>query len=139
MAYSDPVTRKPTHEATPVSGVTDLVTLDPDHPGFRDAEYRRRRNEIAQLALRYKEPSPVPHVVYTDAEQKVWRMVWEGLTPLHEQYACREYKEGRTRVVIDTHTVPQLAEINSMLTRHGPFRMLPVAGLVTSRMFQGQL
>ena len=140
MVYSEPVNPKaPQTAPAPVSGVTDLVVLDPDHPGFRDAEYRRRRNEIAQLALRYQEPAPVPTVTYTDAEQKVWRMVWEGLTPLHEKFACQEYKQARTQVVIDTTRVPQLVDINAQLVRHGPFRMLPVAGLVTSRMFQGQL
>src|SRR5712691_8301884 len=27
-----------------------IVQLDPDHPGFRDASYRARRNEIARRA-----------------------------------------------------------------------------------------
>ena len=26
-----------------------LVRLDPDHPGFRDHEYRERRNAIAKI------------------------------------------------------------------------------------------
>src|SRR4051794_25485963 len=36
-------------------GASDLVVLDPDHPGFRDADYRRRRNEIARMALDYRD------------------------------------------------------------------------------------
>ena len=141
MVYSDPIVKPkaPQNPPSAVEGVTDLVVLDPDHPGFRDADYRRRRNEIAQLALNYKEPAPVPHVEYTDAEQKVWRMVWEGLDPLHEKFACKEYKEARRVLEIDQKRVPQLAEINAQLKRLGPFRMLPVAGLVSSRTFQGQL
>ena len=31
-----------------------IVQLSPDHPGFRDPEYRARRNRIAQLALSYQ-------------------------------------------------------------------------------------
>src|SRR6266849_4627821 len=42
----------------------DLVQLDPDHPGFRDAAYRERRNAIARIALEYR-VGPVPRVVYT--------------------------------------------------------------------------
>ena len=29
-----------------------VVQLNPDHPGFRDQDYRDRRNRIAQIALR---------------------------------------------------------------------------------------
>ena len=37
-----------------------IVKLDPDHPGFRDKEYRVRRNAIAQIAMTYKPGSPIP-------------------------------------------------------------------------------
>jgi hypothetical protein len=37
-----------------------FVKLDPDHPGFRDHEYRARRNAIAQIAMTYKPGSPIP-------------------------------------------------------------------------------
>lgn len=123
----------------PLQGEQDLVTLDPDHPGFRDAVYRARRNAIAQLAMDYREPAPVPEVEYTDAEQEVWRMVWKGLAPLHDQRAARPYKEAFEQITIDQKVVPQLHEVNTQLTRHSGFRMLPVAGLVSSRSFQGQL
>ena len=35
-----------------------IVKLDPDHPGFRDQEYRARRNAIAQIAMTYEAGSP---------------------------------------------------------------------------------
>jgi phenylalanine-4-hydroxylase len=124
---------------SPLQGDQDLVTLDPDHPGFRDATYRSRRNAIAQLAMRYKEPLPVPEVEYTPAEQEVWRMVWKGLSPLHEKRAARQYREAFEQVTINKEVVPQLHQVNAQLVRHSGFRMLPVAGLVSSRSFQGQL
>jgi len=37
-------------EGNPVTAA-DLVQLDPDHPGFRDAAYRGRRNAIARVAM----------------------------------------------------------------------------------------
>ena len=50
----------------------DLVQLDPDHPGFRDAAYRKRRNDIARMAAEYKEGDPIPTVEYTPEEQEVF-------------------------------------------------------------------
>ena len=46
----------------------ELVVLSPDHPGFHDAEYRARRNAIAQLSLDYDGNGPVPVVEYTDRD-----------------------------------------------------------------------
>lgn len=134
----EPSDRKAVNTA-PLQGDQDLVVLDPDHPGFRDETYRARRNAIAQLAMRYKEPAPVPEVAYTPAEQEVWRMVWKGLAPLHEKRAARQYHEAFEQVAIDREVVPQLHQVNAQLARHSGFRMLPVAGLVSSRSFQGQL
>src|SRR5262245_45164617 len=71
-------------------GAGELVVLDRDHPGFRDADYRARRNHIARVALDYR-GGPVPAVDYTEAEHAVWRQVWRTLEPLHEQWAPRGY------------------------------------------------
>lgn len=113
----------------------DVVQLDPDHPGFRDPEYRRRRNAIAALALRYRQGDPVPTVDYTDVEHQVWRTVWQHLDPLHQQRACREYLACLREVALDRHRIVQLAEVNARLGPVTGFRMLPVAGLVSTRTF----
>ena len=49
-----------------------IVQLDPDHPGFRDLEYRRRRNQIAQIAMEYQPGDPIPDAPYTDEEHQEW-------------------------------------------------------------------
>ncbi len=120
-------------------GADDLVKLDPDHPGFRDPDYRERRNTIARLALEYQEKDPVPTIAYTAEEQDVWRTVWRNLTPLHDELACREYLSCSEIVRLNRERIPQLGEVNATLTRETGFRMLPVAGLVSSRTFMSYL
>lgn len=120
-------------------GAGELVPLDPDHPGFKDAVYRARRDAIARLALDYRDGDPLPAVEYTGEEHEVWRTVWEHLAPLHEAAACREWKESSAALALDRRRAPQLAEVNEALKRGAGFRMLPVAGLVSGRMFLGMM
>jgi len=116
-----------------------LVALDADHPGFHDAVYRRRRNEIARAATEYRDGDPVPRIDYTDDEQQVWRDVWRNLAPLHERYACHEYLEVSDRLSLSRDRIPQLTEVNAALEPLHGFRMLPVAGLVTAGAFLSRL
>lgn len=121
------------------AGPNDLVPLDPDHPGFRDPTYRARRNEIARLALAYRIGDPVPRIRYTPEEDAVWRTVWEHIEPLHASLACRAYREGVARLGLEHGRIPQLEDVNALLAPLTGFRMVPVAGLVASRVFQTQL
>jgi phenylalanine-4-hydroxylase len=121
------------------AGEGDLVALDQDHPGFRDPVYRARRNAIARIALDYEVGQPVPGIQYSEDEHAVWRTVWDKLTPLHERYACREYLASRDRLALDHRRIPQLADVNAHLAPQTGFRMIPVAGLVSSRVFLSNL
>lgn len=120
---------------TGTSGEKHLVELDQDHPGFRDVEYRRRRDEIARLAREYKDGEAVPDAAYTEDEQAVWREVWKHLTPLHDTLACAEYLDASARLSLDRTRVPQLREVNERLSGETGFSMTPVAGLVDPRTF----
>ena len=111
------------------------MALDPDHPGFRDAAYRQRRNTIAQAALAYREGDPVPDVVYTPQEHGVWREVWRHLEPLHERYACGRYRDAAALVQIEHDSIPQLADVNVRLRPAHGFQLMPVAGLVAAQLF----
>jgi len=116
-------------------GAGELVHLAPDHPGFRDQIYRRRRDEIAAAALAYVPGDAVPRIAYTEVEDALWRTIWEHLAPLHEERACRAYLEAARRVRLDRKRVPQLSEVNAVVRPLLGYRMLPVAGLVSARTF----
>lgn len=116
----------------------DLVDLDPDHPGFRDAAYRARRDQIARIALDYR-GGPVPEVPYSEEEHAVWRVVWDYLAPLHRERACRECIELADQLGLPVDHIPQLAELNPRLLGATGFQMIPVAGLVNGRKFMERL
>jgi len=121
--------------AEKATGPKELVELDRDHPGFRDAAYRERRNRIAEIAMNHCETDSVPVVTYTPAEQEVWRQVWSHLGPLLDQHACASYLESLAQVSLSRDEIPQLEDVNRQLKAYGGFKMTPVAGLVKPGQF----
>ena len=112
-----------------------IVQLNPDHPGFRDKEYRARRNAIAQIALTYKPGEPIPSAPYTDVEHGVWRTIMDALGPAHREHACAEYLACLERLEFDPDRIPQLDEVSRKVEAISGFRLEPVAGLVEPRVF----
>lgn len=112
-----------------------LVHLDPDHPGFRDPEYRARRNAIAQIATNYKPGDPIPDAPYTELEHGVWQTIWKALGPAHREHACAEYLSCLEQLDFDTDRIPQLGEVSQKVDALSGFRLEPVAGLVEPRVF----
>src|SRR4051812_22532603 len=112
-----------------------IVQLDPDHPGFRDPEYRARRNRIAQIALEYQPGTPVPDAPYTAQEHEVWRTIWEALNQAHEEHACAEYLACVKSLNLPQDRIPQLREVSAKVEATSGFRLEPVAGLVEPRVF----
>ena len=112
-----------------------LVQLDPDHPGFRDPDYRARRNAIAQIAMTYKPGSPIPAAPYTELEHGVWQTIWKALGPAHREHACAEYLDCIERLDFDSDRIPQLDEVSRKVEAISGFRLEPVAGLVEPRVF----
>jgi phenylalanine-4-hydroxylase len=112
-----------------------VVHLEPDHPGFRDREYRARRNLIAQLAHDYEPGSPIPDAPYTPEEHGGWREIWELLEPAHRRHACAEYLDCAARLDLPHERIPQLEEVSRRVEAVSGFRLEPVAGLVEPRVF----
>src|ERR1043165_9531401 len=112
-----------------------LLQLDPDHPGFRDHEYRARRNAIAQIAMSYQPGSPIPPAPYTELEHGVWKTIWKALGPAHRAHACAEYLDCLERLDFDDDRIPQLDEVSRKVEAISGFRLEPVAGLIEPRVF----
>jgi phenylalanine-4-hydroxylase len=121
------------------TGVGGKVTVElaGDHPGFTDAAYRSRRDELAGLAAAWRPGSPLPEPEYTTVEHEVWAEVSSALEVIHDQYACSAFLQGKDRVALATERVPQLTEVTASLEPIGDFRYFPVAGLAPLRDFYG--
>jgi len=131
----DHVDMRPVTTEANVEDRNTLVTLDPDHPGFRDADYRARRNQIAQIAFGYTTGSPIPSAPYTEKEHWVWQTIWKALGPAHQRHACAEYLDCVRSLEFDTDRIPQLSEVSQKVEAISGFRLEPVAGLVEPRVF----
>lgn len=117
----------------------DLVALDRDHPGFRDAGYRARRNAIARLALDHRAGNPIPEVNYTDIEHDVWAAALRNLAPLHARHACDQFHACWPLLGFPPDGVPRFADVNVVLGKSSGFQLMPVAGLVSPRVFLNHL
>jgi phenylalanine-4-hydroxylase len=115
------------------------VHLSDDHPGFADARYRERRNQIASLALGWRAGAPAPHADYTEAEQEVWRTVRSELAAKHDRLACAEYRAAMSRLALPVDHIPQLEEVSTRLRPLTGFEYHPAAGLVPFDQFYGSL
>ena len=76
----------------------------------------------------------IPTITYTTEEHQTWEIINKTLTPLHQKWACEIYLEGRKKVTIDPHRIPQLQDLNQILKLFN-FRLEPVHGLVLPRIF----
>ncbi|HBB89819.1 MAG TPA: phenylalanine 4-monooxygenase [Blastocatellia bacterium] len=112
-----------------------IVQLDPDHPGFRDASYRARRNEIARLAMEYQPGEQIPDAPYDAKEDQLWQSILQIIEPQHRRYACKEYLDCIARLDLPRDRIPQLSEVSAKVESMSAFRLEPVAGLVQPRVF----
>lgn len=116
-----------------------------DHPSFRDPEYRRRREYIAQAALDYRlSDDAIPHIAYSEQEISVWRHCYPKLRELGKKFACEESNEimadfERNVPGFTAETIPQLDDISNYLRGKTGWRLKPVGGLLTQREFLNSL
>jgi phenylalanine-4-hydroxylase len=118
-------------------------SLDVTHPGFKDIEYRKRRDEIVSLAKLYKWGDELPYIHYTSDEKDVWKRIYETLLPLYERYACKEYLEAlpmlERNAGFGSSSIPQLRDVSHWLSSRTGWVLRPVSGLLSSRDFLNSL
>ncbi|XP_055935929.1 tyrosine 3-monooxygenase-like [Argiope bruennichi] len=117
--------------------------LDTGHPGFSDAVYRARRQEIAEIAFKYKYGQSIPTIDYTQEEIKTWRTVFKKLIDLHGKYTCSKYRNCfrmlQEEGYFTADSIPQMQDISMFLKRKTGFALRPASGLVTARDFLASL
>ncbi|VDD92518.1 unnamed protein product, partial [Enterobius vermicularis] len=120
------------------------VEIDADHPGFKDKEYRKRRQELAEIAFNYRQGQKIPKVKYTKNEIKAWNAVYDALVnntlPKH---ACKEYRQVfplfQKHCGFQHDNIPQLQDISDYLKATSGFLIRPTAGMLSSRDFLASL
>ena len=109
--------------------------LDDSHPGFGDADFKRRRVAIAHLADEYVDGTPIPRVEYTEAERETWARILRELRVLHPRGACRAYLDEFPKCGFSEDFVPQLADVDARLEAATGWRIRPAPGLLHPRAF----
>eukprot|EP00747_Dinoflagellata_sp_TGD_P167189 gnl/TRDRNA2_/TRDRNA2_191171_c0_seq1.p1 gnl/TRDRNA2_/TRDRNA2_191171_c0~~gnl/TRDRNA2_/TRDRNA2_191171_c0_seq1.p1 ORF type:complete len:478 (-),score=67.79 gnl/TRDRNA2_/TRDRNA2_191171_c0_seq1:378-1811(-) len=126
---------------TTLDGGTALISED--HPGFKDEDYKRRRNKIVENAARHHFGEPIPVVDYTPEEHETWSMVYKRLDSMHKEYACDDYQRAMLKFnkhgVITKDKIPQLRDVSELLHASTGFQIRPVMGLLTARDFLNSL
>ncbi len=112
--------------------------LQADHPGFTDKAYVARRQELADIAMKYKWNETIPYIEYRPEETETWGVVYRELANMRK-HACREYGEiiesMEKEIGYGPDAIPQAQDISDFLGRRTGFQLRPVAGLLSSRDF----
>ncbi len=114
----------------------EIMILDPNHPGINDQAYIDRRTFFFDIARKHRlENLPPPEIKYTEEEHAIWRIVSEKLTSAHEKSASQIYLEGKKMLGIETHYIPQLADLDRNLRQQHDMGLVPAEGLIDVRNF----
>jgi monomeric phenylalanine-4-hydroxylase len=106
-----------------------------DHPGSKDAEYRKRRDYIASLSKKFRETGKLTDVHYTDEEHNVWKTVATKLEEIQAKRASKFYLDSKRDLGIKNDRIPQISELNKRLHETSGFKLAPIEGLVETRAF----
>jgi phenylalanine-4-hydroxylase len=116
---------------------TSDVRLPPHHPGFGDAQYLARRNEISRLVAEAE--GRAVDVRHTPEEERVFRLVRDRLAPLHDELACAPFRRGVRDLGFGDSEIAPFPEIDATLRARTGFGVVLTDGLLDPRAFLAHL
>lgn len=116
--------------------------LREDHPGINDDAYLDHRNEINGFVADEEGNVcglKIPTIHRPAVDHATWKKVYELAEEKHKQFACKEYLEGKKRMVnaglLGPDKLPDVGEISKFLEANTGWRMRPASGLCSAREF----
>lgn len=74
-------------------------------------------------------------VEYSSEENHVWSLLFSRQEKLLPGRACDEYLDGLTKLKLSADRIPQLPDVNRMLSALTGWEVVPVAALISARAF----
>ena len=114
------------------------VNESKEHSQFQDPDYRKRRDEIAQIALNYKMGQPIPDVNYSSEENDLWKVIYAKLKRLHQKSMSSKFlheSEMLNKELNVENRIPQLRELSEYLHSRTGFTIKPTHGILSQREF----
>lgn len=113
--------------------------LEPNHPGFNDKIYRKRRLLIGKVAHNYKYGNKIPTIDYNENENNTWKTCLTQLLNLYKTHACESYNKSIDKLIEDKifklNKIPQLQNVSDYLEKNTGWVLRPVKGLLSTRDF----
>lgn len=82
-----------------------------------------------------KQPDENGIIHYSNSENQVWEKLLTRQMPIVKTRAAKEYLQGLDKLQFTTDHIPQLAEINAILSASTGWRVKPVAALIPAEAF----
>jgi phenylalanine-4-hydroxylase len=90
---------------------------------------------MSNMARDHVPGQPIPRVEYTPKETEVWAQCVRELEPLWQRHACAEFLKTYPLFNFSAEHVPQLQDLNDVLSRTTGWSIRPTAGLLHPRDF----